>query len=334
MYVASGAGSAASCSQSDPCSLPTAISRAVVSTPQPLVRMLPGAYNAQLNLESVTNEPLRVVATGATMVATVGAGGPITVVKGGRLEFRSGALLGGMFCGTPSSPRSRLALRDVSIQQTGWNGVNCDFEILRADITLTGSITTGDDFTLVFDRVRMRAVARSSLIQMNGQRGKVRVTNSILEDMNFSAECSSACNNSFEMAFSTVVLDQALDAQLLGCADTNAVPGTWSASYENNIFASIGPPPPLGGNVFRGKSVNCTLRNNIMFPQPTPIAGNPAVDPQFVNVAGRDYHLMPASPARDAAVPSSANLGTDHDLEGTARPQGPRSDLGAYELAP
>lgn len=49
----------------------------------------------------------------------------------------------------------------------------------------------------------------------------------------------------------------------------------------------------------------------------------------FVNFAGNDYHLNVTSPARDAGVTLAAVL---DDLEGAPRPQGPASDIGAYEF--
>ena len=49
----------------------------------------------------------------------------------------------------------------------------------------------------------------------------------------------------------------------------------------------------------------------------------------FVNFAGNDYHLSVTSPARDAGVTLAA---VPDDLEGAPRPQGPASDMGAYEF--
>jgi len=49
----------------------------------------------------------------------------------------------------------------------------------------------------------------------------------------------------------------------------------------------------------------------------------------FVSFAGNDYHLSATSPARDAGVTLAAVL---DDLEGAPRPQGPASDIGAYEF--
>ncbi len=51
----------------------------------------------------------------------------------------------------------------------------------------------------------------------------------------------------------------------------------------------------------------------------------------FVDVAGNDYHLSPASPARDAGT---ALVEVTQDRDGVTRPQGPGVDIGAYERRP
>jgi hypothetical protein len=57
--------------------------------------------------------------------------------------------------------------------------------------------------------------------------------------------------------------------------------------------------------------------------------GNINMDPQFVNAAQGDFHIMSTSPAKDAADPA-ATVNVDYD--GDARPQGARSDMGADEV--
>ena len=56
-----------------------------------------------------------------------------------------------------------------------------------------------------------------------------------------------------------------------------------------------------------------------------------AAMPRFVDPAGGDYHLTPASPGADAGVAVPA---VKVDLAGTARPQGAGVDIGALESAP
>jgi hypothetical protein len=59
---------------------------------------------------------------------------------------------------------------------------------------------------------------------------------------------------------------------------------------------------------------------------PTSVAGTMNVDPLFVDEVHRDYHLGPASTAIDAV-----DTGPMTDVEGTARPQRARFDIGAFE---
>ncbi len=49
----------------------------------------------------------------------------------------------------------------------------------------------------------------------------------------------------------------------------------------------------------------------------------------FINAAGNDYHLTATSPARDAGTVLAE---VTADREGTVRPMGPTSDIGAYEF--
>ena len=71
----------------------------------------------------------------------------------------------------------------------------------------------------------------------------------------------------------------------------------------------------------------CTFRSSIVSNGPAPGITN--VDPKFVSPAGRDYHLQPSSPAKDAV-----DMGPPADFEGDPRPRGARFDLGADEAPP
>jgi hypothetical protein len=52
----------------------------------------------------------------------------------------------------------------------------------------------------------------------------------------------------------------------------------------------------------------------------------------FVNATGRDYHLLPESPARNKGKALYEGKSAPRsDFSGTARPQGGQIDIGAYE---
>jgi parallel beta-helix repeat protein len=58
------------------------------------------------------------------------------------------------------------------------------------------------------------------------------------------------------------------------------------------------------------------------------ITDNTFADPRFVNLSGKDYHLVSGSPAIDRALlPYSVRWA----LDGQVRPQGAGPDIGAYE---
>ena len=58
--------------------------------------------------------------------------------------------------------------------------------------------------------------------------------------------------------------------------------------------------------------------------------GNINMDPQFVNAAQNDLHLMPTSPCKDVGDPSST---VKLDIDGDARSDG-KPDIGADEITP
>jgi hypothetical protein len=59
--------------------------------------------------------------------------------------------------------------------------------------------------------------------------------------------------------------------------------------------------------------------------------GNVNLDPMFVDVANRDFHLQDDSPIRDLADPAT---NVTVDIDGDTRPQGDRADIGADEIRP
>ena len=82
----------------------------------------------------------------------------------------------------------------------------------------------------------------------------------------------------------------------------------------------------LRGTNYEGGPLNycCTV------PLPTNGTGNIAGDPQFVNLAGDDFHLQSNSPCINAG--NNASVTTTNDLDGNPRIVGGTVDIGAYEF--
>lgn len=106
----------------------------------------------------------------------------------------------------------------------------------------------------------------------------------------------------------------------------------WNSILRRNSPAEIAVP-----SNFDASSV---LENSCTEPLPPLGTGNLSRDPEFVNPAAGNYHLLPGSPCIDAAVAVNPPLPSRVDLDGKPRPLDGRgttaaplaSDLGAFEF--
>lgn len=74
----------------------------------------------------------------------------------------------------------------------------------------------------------------------------------------------------------------------------------------------------------------CTYQYNLAAGNTTVTGTNNITgDPLFADILSSDLHVKLGSPAIDAANPTDTSI--THDFDGTARPQGTRSDIGAFE---
>ena len=113
---------------------------------------------------------------------------------------------------------------------------------------------------------------------------------------------------------------------------TNAITGVECASiltplaFANNIVYAN---PVTGTGTQVGGDADCTWTYSDIGPQPVTGEGNVNEPPLFVDVATRDFHLQPTSPVRDLADEDAT---VTIDIDGDARPQGARADMGADEI--
>lgn len=319
------------CTRSQPCSLANALVTARNATPPPLVRMLPGNYVDQLKLTGPAS--LSVAATGANIV-TVGDTPAVVVEGGAALEIRNLSSTSERFVGcglaSTSAPISKVSLKDST-----YTGVGSapEIEVQRcilklADVHLFPSSTVlgyHDDSTITFDRVHVKGSGAHSLVGA-GTGVQIDAVNSVFELTSFSFFIPNTGSPTTHVRFvhDTFLLE---DPTYL-CSNTGSPIPNVSVSFENSIFVT-----QFGLDAFASPTtLNCTFTNVLTAHQNNPVQGMTVADPRFVDLNGRDLRLQSTSPAVDAAVPGSIVPATD--ILGVPRPQGPASDLGAYELKP
>jgi len=118
--------------------------------------------------------------------------------------------------------------------------------------------------------------------------------------------------------FSTKIAHNTFIGGVAGCEES-----AFEHHFDSNIFYN---QTQITTGSFCTYDYNLIIGNSV-------ISGGTNImgDPKFKDVANNDFHLTPGSPAIDAANP--ANLVT-RDFGGMMRPQGARSDIGAFEYVP
>ncbi len=329
LYASNAGSSNSACTRTAPCTSARAISLARVAAVPPLIRLLPGAYAQGLLLDMPSTAVISIVASGATVVA----GDGLTVKNGASVAVRGLAIMGLNFtvlCGEEAQPRATLALRDVAISAGANNTnlitvTNCTLTMDVADVNLNAStgnaITVATDGTFDGDRLRVHGETSSQIAGV-GSKMEIRITNSLLENVTtfLSVLGSSGPPSVLAYGYNTMLLGS---GSTLDCAGG----ALRSIAYDNNVI--------VGANVASVVTdTGCNIANNVLFPQAMPRPNNILADPELVNPAMGDLHLKATSPAVDAAASTLAFPTPQPDYEGTARPQGAKPDIGAYERKP
>lgn len=338
IYASPTGSDTALCTQIDPCSITHAFGLAGGTRNN--VKLESGSYTANITL---TNKLVNVYGSGATIMGPSGAhtfdvndNAHLRIV-GATIVNLNGTNAGmGIACEpTTVSPPPILDLDSVSIMATYATVVGnpCTATIVRSHLqqVSTGAIalfTSGSVATI--DRTSMGG---GDGLQALGPNAIVHVTNSIFVNVTGSdgafigGSAFGSAPGSMFVSFSTIVNSAVkCPSGIPACSGGNSS----GACIDNSVIfngANGAPADTVSGSA-------CYANYTLVYPQSTALSGvnnKLGVNPLLVDPGNGDYHLQTTSPAIDAADVSATDA---NDFDGVARPQGPRSDLGAFEYKP
>jgi hypothetical protein len=326
LYASATGPSNATCTQLAPCSLPQAFMLAMSNGLRSTVRLAPGTYVQELAIASgsvtLVGEAGVVLAGDANKTATVlvGRGGTLTM-RDLDIDLSTKAFLcGGLTTPGPYTLGGNLTLNRVRVSSSPSKTLflhDCIATMRRVTITVTQSsnpLSTNEGTSLDADQLVITSTGASAARTI--LYGKNRITNSVF--VNAYLHLVDPVGQ-VTIAFSTFVVSVA------------AIQFAYEGDYaiENNVIVHT------SGTVAITCAACPNINHNILYPTAVTAPGttNLMVDPQFVDPLAGNYRLKPTSPAVNAAMPSTG-VSTDHDHDGTPRPQGPALDIGAFELMP
>jgi len=337
LYASPAGGDATLCLKTQPCTIARAV--ALADATRSVIKMFPGAYVASITIGGKT---VSIHGGGATLTAAAGQR-TIEIDVGGHLQLMGLTVVNnnasqgiGISCqpGGTTPPIVELDQVTIDTAQTAVIAYPCTMTISRSSLHTRSS---GQRIVYVLPTSTV-TIDRSILdggdgIQAEGPDSVARITNSVIKNQTGPDGAFLGSNlfgtgaGAVSVSFSTVI-----DSQVKCVAGTPRCAGGTStgACIDNSIVYNTAGGAPA--DTVQGSA--CVTNYSLVYPQSTALTGSNnklGVSPALKDAANSDYHLSSASAAIDAADPAATDM---IDLDGVQRPQGPRSDLGAFEFTP
>ncbi len=330
LYASPSGGITDPCTQTSPCSLQRAAE--LVGTGTSYIVLQPGRYSggADFNGKQAT-----VAGNNSVLYMVDDPTSLININNGSIINIRNVDLEENLANLNPETPAAiEVSMSDLTIDDMQSTTTNVDaVAFTGVDGSTDGTLTVRHSkFTnkaisgarLIIDACLFQTSRSSSnLIFLISTGGSIQMTNSI----------AIADPASETLAINSIGLPDDSKPLRSNIAHNTFVGGAGIACnqtatslrmFDSNIFYNV---PAISA------PIGCQYQYNLSAPNAgLPGTGNITGDPMFKDAPYDDFHLKPGSAAIDAANPTDALTG--HDFDGTPRPKGARSDIGAFEYVP
>jgi hypothetical protein len=324
LYASPSGGSTDPCTKTSPCSLRRA--SGLVDTGTPYIVLQPGRYSGG----AIFDGKKATIAGHNAILDIVDTASLVNILNGSMLNMRDTNLedhldISGMDNIPPGIQvlGSNLTVDNMQGDTIHINAIEAPSgfggTLIVGHSHFTGPALSGPQLTIDSCVFHNLALDTSSNDPIDVE-GSIQMTNSILIVDSTKRPTFGAVSFPTTPRTSRITHNTFVGGSGITCSA--ATGSIWN--FDSNIFYNV-PTIAAGGGCQYQYSLSVLVAGLAG-------TGNITGDPMFNDDAKGDFHLKPGSAAIDAANPG--DVFTGHDFDGTPRPQGPRSDIGAFEYIP